>query len=149
MQNHVHPILTRQTHEGVTAIELGVPASAAAEHVWKPRMSNAPDRSAKRECAPPEIARARTLPEIFNARAALTPKLLAYREYDARRQSWVDWTWGAVAAEVARWRRAFAGERFPAGSRIGVLMASGITVMGWTAPRTASACQDGRCHQPI
>ncbi len=24
-----------------------------------------------------------------------------------------------------------------------------ITVMGWTAPRTASACQDGRCHQPI
>jgi hypothetical protein len=23
------------------------------------------------------------------------------------------------------------------------------TVMGWTAPRTASACQDGRCHQPI
>jgi len=22
-------------------------------------------------------------------------------------------------------------------------------VMGWTAPRTASACQDGRCHQPI
>jgi hypothetical protein len=20
---------------------------------------------------------------------------------------------------------------------------------GWTAPRTASACQDGRCHQPI
>src|SRR5271166_2536758 len=21
--------------------------------------------------------------------------------------------------------------------------------MGWTAPRTASACQDGRCHQPI
>jgi len=38
--------------------------------------------------ASPEIARARTLPEIFNARAALTPKLLAYREYDARRQSW-------------------------------------------------------------
>jgi hypothetical protein len=22
-------------------------------------------------------------------------------------------------------------------------------MMGWTAPRTASACQDGRCHQPI
>jgi len=24
-----------------------------------------------------------------------------------------------------------------------------VPVMGWTAPRTASACQDGRCHQPI
>jgi len=22
-------------------------------------------------------------------------------------------------------------------------------MMGWTAPRTASTCQDGRCHQPI
>jgi len=77
--------------------------------------------------APPEIARARTLPEIFNARAALTPKLLPYREYDAQRRSWVDWTWAAIAAEVARWRRVFAGERFPAGSRIGVLMASGVT----------------------
>ena len=90
-------------------------------------MSNAPDRLAKTACAPPEIARAGTLPEIFHARVALTPKLLAYREYDARRQSWTDWTWGAVAAEVARWRRAFAGERFPAGSRIGTLMASGET----------------------
>jgi hypothetical protein len=47
-------------------------------------MSNAPDRSAKTACAPPEIARAGTLPEIFHARVALTPKLLAYREYDAR-----------------------------------------------------------------
>ena len=90
-------------------------------------MSNAPDRSAKMACAPPEIARAGTLPEIFNARVALTPKLLAYREYDARRQSWIDWTWGAVAAEVARWRRALAGEQFPAGSRIATLMASGVT----------------------
>ena len=90
-------------------------------------MSNAPDRSANMACAPPEIARARTLPEIFNARAALTPKLLAYREYDARRRSWIDWTWAAMAAEVARWRRALAGEQFPAGSRIGVLMASGVT----------------------
>ena len=55
-------------------------------------MSNAPDRSAKTACAPLEIARAGTLPEIFYARVALTPKLLAYREYDARRQSWTDWT---------------------------------------------------------
>ena len=24
----------------------------------------------------------------------------------------------------------------------------GVTVMGWTAPRSASMCQDGRCHNP-
>jgi hypothetical protein len=24
-----------------------------------------------------------------------------------------------------------------------------IVMMGWTAPRTASACQDGRCRNPI
>ena len=90
-------------------------------------MSDAPDHSAKMASAPPEIARAGTLPEIFNARVALTPGFLAYREFDAHRQSWIDWTWGAVAAGVARWRRAFAGERLPAGSRIGTLMASGVT----------------------
>jgi transposase len=26
---------------------------------------------------------------------------------------------------------------------------TGITVMGWTAPRAASMCHDGRCHEPI
>ena len=25
---------------------------------------------------------------------------------------------------------------------------AGTTVMGWTAPRPASMCQDGRCHNP-
>ena len=90
-------------------------------------MSNASDHSAKTAAAPPEIARASTLPEIFDARVALTPDLVAYRQYEALSQSWIDWTWRAVAAEVARWRRAFAGEQFPAGSRIATLMASGVT----------------------
>ena len=76
--------------------------------------------------APREIACAGTLPEIFEARVALTPHLVAYRQYDAGSQAWIDWTWAAVAAEVARWRGALAGEQFPAGSRIATLMASGV-----------------------
>jgi long-chain acyl-CoA synthetase len=84
-----------------------------------------PDRSTQAP-TPPEIAQASTLPDIFNARVALTPGLVAYRQYDARSQTWVDWTWAAVAAEAARWRRALAGERFPAGSRIATIMVSSV-----------------------
>jgi len=48
---------------------------------------------------------------------------------------------GAVAAlEDACWHRLLP---------LSMGKLAGITVMGWTAPRTASACQDGRCHQPI
>ena len=89
-------------------------------------MSAIPDRSTQAP-TPPEIAQASTLPDIFNARVALTPGLVAYRQYDARSQTWVDWTWAAVAAEVARWRRALVSERFPAGSRIATIMVSSVT----------------------
>ena len=90
------------------------------------QMSAIPDRTTQAP-TPPEIAQASTLPDIFNARVALTPGLGAYRQYDARSQTWVDWTWAAVAEEAARWRRALAGERFPAGSRIATIMASSVT----------------------
>ena len=52
-------------------------------------MSAIPDRSTQAP-TPPEIAQASTLPDIFNARVALTPGLVAYRQYDARSQTWVD-----------------------------------------------------------
>ena len=81
-------------------------------------MSALLDRSTTLPPMPREIGDAATLPDIFNARVALTPGLVAYQQYDARSQAWIDWTWQAVAAEVARWRQAFAAERFPVGSRI-------------------------------
>ncbi len=88
-------------------------------------MSNVP-RSITPAPVPREIADAATLPDLFRARLALTPGRVAYRQFDAQSQSWVDWTWAAVAAEVVRWRRAFAVERFPAGGRIATIMPSGV-----------------------
>ena len=90
-------------------------------------MSAILDRSTTVAAARRAIADAGTLPDLFNAGVALTPDRVAYRQHDAQSQSWVDWTWGAVAAEVARWRRALAGEQFPAGSRIATIMPSGVS----------------------
>ena len=90
-------------------------------------MSAILDRSTTVAAARRAIADAGTLADLFNARVALTPDRVAYRQHDAQSQSWVDWTWGAVAAEVARWRRALAGEQFPAGSRIATIMPSGVS----------------------
>ena len=89
-------------------------------------MNNVPECPTKAFATPPEVSRARTLPDIFNARVALTPDLVAYRQYDVRSQSWIDWTWQAVASEVARWRGALAGEQFLAGSRIATVMGNGV-----------------------
>jgi long-chain acyl-CoA synthetase len=90
-------------------------------------MNNVPEPPTNAIPSPLGIARAGTLPGIFNARVALTPDLVAYRQYDATNQSWINWTWQAVAAEVARWRGAFAGEQFSAGSRIATVMGNGVT----------------------
>ena len=37
---------------------------------------------------------------------------------------------------------------FAASSELDYQQSYGVTVMGWTAPRSASMCQDGRCHNP-
>lgn len=72
------------------------------------------------------IAVAQTLPEIFQARVALTPDALAYRRYDADRSVWVDWTWRAIEVEVARWRDALAGEGLEAGARVATIMSNSV-----------------------
>ena len=70
------------------------------------------------------ILAARTLPELFAARVALTPDRVAYRQYEGGR--WVDWTWRRVSAEMSRWRAALAAEKLALGSRIATIMRSGV-----------------------
>ena len=71
------------------------------------------------------ILNARTLPEIFDARVALTPDRLAYRQPtdDGR---WIDWTWRRVGEQVGRWRAALAAEALPPGSRVATIMRSSV-----------------------
>ncbi len=72
------------------------------------------------------IANARTLPEIFRARVALTPDAVAYRQHDPRSGAWIDWTWRRTGEDVERWRAALAGEGFAVGSRVATLMANSV-----------------------
>jgi long-chain acyl-CoA synthetase len=70
------------------------------------------------------IAAARTLPELFRARVALSPNAVAYRQYNPASGNWTDWTWREIGDQVDRWRKALGDERLPVGSRVATLMAS-------------------------
>jgi long-chain acyl-CoA synthetase len=72
------------------------------------------------------IAAARTLPELFRARVALSPDAIAYQQYDPASGDWTDRTWREIGDQVDGWRRALGEERLPIGSRIATLMASGV-----------------------
>ncbi|MEQ8387328.1 MAG: long-chain fatty acid--CoA ligase [Alphaproteobacteria bacterium] len=66
-----------------------------------------------------------TLDGLLRRRAERTPDLPAYREFDAARSDWVEWRWGEVADEAARWRAAFAAEDLVPGDRVAVLAPNG------------------------
>jgi long-chain acyl-CoA synthetase len=79
--------------------------------------------------APPpdaSITAARTLPELFRARLALSPDAIAYRQHDPITGTWTDWTWRRIGDEVELWRDAFAKEQLPIGSRVATVMKSGV-----------------------
>lgn len=73
---------------------------------------------------PGSISSARTLPELFQARLALSPERVAYRQYRTGSGQWTNRTWRSIGDDVDRWRKALAGERLPAGARVATLMAS-------------------------
>ncbi len=69
---------------------------------------------------------ARTLAQLFQARVARTPDLVAYRQYDRADDQWRDYTWADMARHVARWRAAIAAERLAKGERVAILLPNGI-----------------------
>jgi len=70
------------------------------------------------------IAAARTLPELFRARVALSPDAVAYRQYDPASGNWMDSTWRQISDQVDRWRGALGEECLAVGSRVATLMGS-------------------------
>jgi long-chain acyl-CoA synthetase len=71
-------------------------------------------------------AEAGTLAGLFRARVAQTPEALAYRQYSRAATGWVDFAWRDVAALVARWRAALAGEALKRGDRVAILLGNGL-----------------------
>jgi long-chain acyl-CoA synthetase len=69
-------------------------------------------------------ADARTLTGLFNQRVAQTPHAMAYLQHE--HDGWHDYAWHHVAAQVARWRAALAGEGLAPGERVAMSLPNGI-----------------------
>ena len=66
------------------------------------------------------IDEAGTLDGLFVSRVRRTPEREAYRYFDKDSKSWQRYTWGQVAAEVARWQTAMRGEDVSQGGRVAI-----------------------------
>lgn len=65
---------------------------------------------------------AATLPELFDARVAATPRDVAYRYFDVTIRRWRELTWAEIAARAARWRSGLARLELPHGERVAILL---------------------------
>ncbi|MGI9320099.1 MAG: AMP-dependent synthetase/ligase [Thiogranum sp.] len=72
------------------------------------------------------VEAAGTLDGLFYERVRRTADLTAYRNYNKTSRTWVDSSWREVAARVARWRAAVAGEGFEPGERVAIRLRSGL-----------------------
>ena len=63
-----------------------------------------------------------TLAGLFRERVRRTPDAIAYRHYDEVTGRWQDSSWADMAAAVAHWQAAFAGEGLRPGDRVAILL---------------------------
>ncbi len=71
------------------------------------------------------VESARTLDGLFVQRVHRSGERVAYRHYQRGAKEWQDLTWAQVAAEVARWQDALAGEDLHPGDRVALLLRNG------------------------
>ena len=71
-------------------------------------------------------AMAKTLPDLFDARAEKTPDKIAYQQYIASRDSWRSYTWNEMHQLVCRWRLAMERESLDQGDRVAVMAGNSI-----------------------
>ena len=69
---------------------------------------------------------ATTLNELFQERVRLTPEREAYRQFDARTQQWISYSWAQILERVLRWRASLQQEHLPSGARIAILVPNSI-----------------------
>lgn len=63
-----------------------------------------------------------TLHGLFLERVKRTPDNVAYRYFDARRDAWLDLTWGQMLEQVARWQAALLRENLAAGDHVALML---------------------------
>src|SRR5262245_43003629 len=67
-----------------------------------------------------------TLPELLRWRAAATPGLEAYRQFDDKASRWVSHSWREIDQMFDRWRNALDAEHFAHGERVAILVPNSI-----------------------
>jgi len=65
---------------------------------------------------------ASTLAGLFRERVRRSPDAVAYRQFDAETQRWLDSTWSEMGHAVAYWQAALSLERLAHGDRVAVLL---------------------------
>lgn len=81
---------------------------------------NSPASFVRTDIIPIEVAQ--TLDGLFRERVKRSPQAMAYRDYDALQEAWLDFTWQEMADAVARWRAAFQQENLVAGDRVAIML---------------------------
>ena len=77
------------------------------------------EKSFEFDCIP--IEQAKTLAGLFRERVHRSPNAIAYRFYDVINEVWTDYSWSAMAREVARWQSALEVEKLKAGDKVAIM----------------------------
>jgi len=72
------------------------------------------------------VEAAGTLDGLFYERVRRSADMTAYRNFNKASRVWVDSSWREVAARVARWRTAIAGEGLEPGERVAIRLRNGL-----------------------
>lgn len=72
---------------------------------------------------PPEEMQ--TLPALFAARLARSPRKMAYKQYDRDKDEWHEHTWEETQQNITHWRNALAQENLQQGDRVGIRRGNG------------------------
>jgi len=72
---------------------------------------------------PPEEMQ--TLPALFTARVARSPRKMAFKQYDRDKGEWQEYTWEETQQNISKWRNALAQENLQSGDRVGIRRGNG------------------------
>jgi len=69
-----------------------------------------------------EVEQAKTLDGLFRERVHVSPRNIAYRDYDESRKEWRSYTWEQMNQAIARWQAALSKEALVSGDRVGIML---------------------------
>ena len=69
-----------------------------------------------------EVEQANTLDGLFRERTRVSPKNIAYRDYDVSKGEWRSYTWEQMSQAISRWQAALARESLVRGDRVAIML---------------------------